>query len=88
MPLLYRTLAMLSASLCADVSVYEATSFPVEDNWFVVQNFCNTPEAVEDGIFVQTVDTCTEIQPPEGQQSTYRRLLDDFAGSETFFLEF
>ncbi len=81
-------LLLLGGARCvADVVSYECDSFPVEAGWYVGQNWCETVEWVSDGKFCQRVAFCEGYDPPEGQQSSYRHLLDEFIGTPRFFVE-
>jgi len=66
---------------------YEGNSFPPAPGWYVGQNWCDTEEWVDGGHFYQRVEFCEGYDPPEGQQSSYRHSLDEFIGSERFFVE-
>jgi len=73
--------------LYAAIVSYEGNSFPDEVGWYVGQNWCNTEEWVDAGRFYQDVEFCEGYDPPEGQQSSYRRSLADFIGADRFFVE-
>ena len=78
---------LLAPSVFGDVFSDEADSFPTEAGWEVGQNYCDPEEWVADGRFWQHVDTCEEDPPPGGQQSSYERLLLEYVGAESFFVE-
>ena len=71
----------------ADVFSYEATAFPDEAGWNLLQNYCDPELWVEEGWFHQHVEMCPGDPPPGGQSSVYRRSLEEYIGVETFFLE-
>lgn len=72
---------------CGSVFSYECDSFPVDGSWEVLQNWCDPMEWVDQGHFYQQTDFCDGYDPPEGQQSSYTRSLDEFIGSQAFFME-
>ena len=80
-------LLVTSSSAYADVFSYEATTFPDEAGWDLLQNYCDPDMWIEDGWFHQYVELCPGDPPPGGQQASYRRSLAEYIGVETFFLE-
>jgi hypothetical protein len=78
---------LLAPSVFGDVFSYEGDSFPTEAGWEVVQNYCDPEEWVADGRFWQHVDICEGDPPPGGQESSYERLLLEYVGAESFFVE-
>lgn len=80
-------LLVTSFGAYADVFSYEATSFPDEAGWELLQNYCDPDMWIEDGWFHQQVELCPGDPPPGGQQASYRRWLDEYIGVEAFFLE-
>ena len=73
--------------LWADIFAYEATVFPDQAGFDVVQIVCQPALSVNGGFFIQHVELCEGFPPPGGQEAAYRRLLDDFIGEEDFFVE-
>ena len=69
------------------VHSYECDSHPLDDNWILLQNFCDTTEWLDGGRFLQHVEICPTAEPVSGQTATYRQFLADFEGSSSFFLE-
>ena len=78
---------VLAVRACGAVYSYECNSFPDDAGWYVGQNWCDTQEWVEAGRFYQHVEFCPGYDPPQGQQSSYRHSLDEFVGSDAFFVE-
>ncbi len=77
----------LVSSVFADVVSYEASTFPDEDGWTLLQNYCEPELWVEAGWFHQHVEMCPGDPPPGGQSSVYRRSLADFIGEDQFFID-
>ncbi len=80
---------VLVTATCAygEVVSYEADLLPVDDGWDIQQNFCDTQEWIDGGVFFQRVETCPGTDPEEGQQSSYIRSTSQFLGSTGFFIE-
>ena len=69
------------------VHSYECDSHPLDDNWILLQNFCDTTEWLNGGRFLQHVEICPGTEPVSGQTATYRVSLAEFEGSGSFFFE-
>jgi hypothetical protein len=70
-----------------DVYAYECDSLPTSAGWELLQAYCDPQEWVEDGYLFQRVEFCEGSNPPAGQQFDYGRSLDEFLGTEQFFIE-
>jgi len=66
---------------------YECDSLPRDAGWTLLQAWCSPQEWVADGKLYHHVEFCPGYDPPEGQQFDYRRLLTEFEGVESFFVE-
>jgi len=69
------------------VIAYECNALPANAGFTLLQAFCDPGEIAQSGLLVQTVEMCPGYDPPEGQQFDYFRLLDDFDGAPSFFVE-
>ena len=79
---------LAAAPVLADVISYEASSaFPEEMAWDR-SLFCTPVRVLQDGWFLQEVEPRDCFPPPEGgDQDNYTRLIAEFDGAETFFLQ-
>jgi hypothetical protein len=82
-------LALLFAAVPArgDVFSYECNSFPGESGWEVINEYCDPEDWIDDGWLFEHVDNCEGHDPPGGQQFDYKRSLEDFEGSQEFFID-
>lgn len=71
---------------CGAVDSFEGDAFPEEQGW-LRQWICEPEKWIEDGWLVQQVTACEGIPPPGAETEVFRRFLDDFLGSNTFFVE-
>ena len=76
----------LAATAHGDVFSYECASFPEEQGWEVLSQYCEPDTWLDNGWYFQHVEPgCGG--PPGGAEDGYTRSFEDFAGEDEFFIE-
>ena len=83
-------LAVSVATVRGDVVSSEFNSFPTEEGWQLMQQYCGPNTWTESGFHFQQLDfdECGPPPPPGGAQEDWARSIDEFNGASSFFYEF
>ena len=75
------SLVVLSAAASARGEVFssEFNSLPLDEGWQLLQQYCDPVTWIEAGWYHQQLDL-EGCPPPEGDQDTYRRTIEEFNG--------
>ncbi|MBU0719425.1 MAG: hypothetical protein KJ749_14350 [Planctomycetes bacterium] len=73
--------------LHAGVFSSEFSSFPVDEGWELIQQWCSPETWVAGGWYWQALDF-EGCPPPYGDEDDYTRSIEEFNGAMAFFLEF
>lgn len=79
---------LTAAPLHAEIFSSEFNSFPVDEGWELVQQWCSPDTWVDDGWYSQTLEMDGCGPPPDGDHDSYTRSIEEFNGTREFFLEF
>ena len=77
---------LAGAPALSQVVTYEASSFPEEQGW-TRSTFCTPERSLTDGVFHQHVEPPECADPPSGDRDSYTRLIPEFDGARSFFVE-
>ncbi len=75
-----------SAPALSQVVTFEPSSFPDEQGW-TRSTFCTPERSLADGWFHQHVEPPECADPPSGDRDSYTRLITEFDGAPSFFVE-